>query len=58
MVAVSVDDDQFQKEPASIFIYVNDETDEIEGYLDCSMGRPIPLKAKLKDGKYQLTAIQ
>jgi len=58
-IVVRVDDDKFRKkEGDGIFIYINDDTEEIVGYFDCSMGRPIPLKAKLNDeGKYELTSI-
>lgn len=46
-IVVDVKDDQFNKdEPAPILIYVNDDTLTFEGYLDCSMGRPIPLLPK------------
>lgn len=55
-IAVDVHDDQFNKdEPASILIFIDDDTLEIEGYLDCSMGRPVPMIAKKMDnGKYGL----
>jgi hypothetical protein len=58
LVNIPVHDDQSNKEePDSIIIYVNDDTAEIEGYLDGSMGRPVPLKARLNnEGKYELTA--
>lgn len=56
-VAVDVHDDQSNKdEPASILIYINDNTLEFEGYLDCSMGRPIPLLPKKdSNGKFYLS---
>ncbi len=55
-IAVDVHDDQSNKEePASIIIFINDDTLEIEGYLDCSMGRPVPMIAdKNNMGKYEL----
>lgn len=55
-IAVDVQDDQFHKEePASILIFIDDDTLKIEGYLDCSMGRPVPMIAKKMDnGKYGL----
>lgn len=56
LVNVPVHDDQFNKEESEfIIIYVNDETLEFEAYLDCSMGRPVPMIAKKMDnGKYGL----
>jgi len=56
---VDVKDDQFNKdEPASILIYIDDNTLNFEGYLDCSMGRPIPLlPVKGSDGKFYLKKI-
>jgi hypothetical protein len=58
-IAVDVQDDQFNKsEPASILIYINDNTLNFECYLDCSMGRPVPLlPAKGIDGKFYLNKI-
>lgn len=55
-IAVDVHDDQWNKEePASIIIFINDDNLEIEGYLDCSMGRPFPmLPFKNNKGKYEL----
>ena len=55
-VNVDVQDDQFNKdEPASILIYINDDALNFEGYLDCSMGRPIPLLPKKNsDGTFHL----
>lgn len=54
---VPVRDDQFHKtEPDYIVIIVNDDTTEIESYLDGSSGRPVPLRAKKNSptGKYRL----
>jgi hypothetical protein len=55
-IAVDVHDDQSNKEePASIIIFINDDTLEFEGYLDCSMGRPFPMVPFMnKKGKYEL----
>ena len=56
LVNIDVHDDQFNKdEPATIIIYIDDDTLKIEGYLDCSMGRPVPMIAKkMGNGKYGL----
>ncbi|WP_430410997.1 hypothetical protein [Kordia sp.] len=55
LVNVPVNDDQFAGELASIIIYIDDDTLKIEAYLDCSMGRPIPLKAIINgNGIYEL----
>lgn len=58
-VVVDVQDDQFNKdEPASILIYINDNTLNFEGYLDCSMGRPIPLfPTKDINGRFYLNRV-
>ncbi|ASW75176.1 hypothetical protein IQ37_00965 [Chryseobacterium piperi] len=55
-IAVDVHDDQSNKdEPASILLYINDTTLDFEGYLDGSMGRPIPLLPKKdSDGIFYL----
>jgi len=59
-ISVSVQDEQFDRgEPASILIYINDDNNKIECYLDCSSGRPFPLSVKLNEfGKYELAAIE
>lgn len=59
-VGVPVPDYQFEKdEYVSILIFIDDDTGKIEGFLDNSMGRPLPLKAKLdNNGKYILTDIK
>lgn len=56
LINVDVHDDQFNEdEPASIIMYVNDDTLKFEGYLDCSMGRPVPLLPKKEpNGKFYL----
>lgn len=56
-IDVLVHDDQWNKdEPASILIYINDDNLQFEGYLDCSMGRPVPLVPfKDNNGKYVLS---
>lgn len=56
LINVPVHDDQSNKEESEfIIIYIDDDTLEIIGYLDCSMGRPIPMIAKKMDnGKYGL----
>lgn len=52
LIGVPVDDDQWNKEEgASIIIIIDDDTLEIVNYLDCSMGRPVPMKAIKKDRK-------
>ncbi len=58
-VVVDVQDDQFNKdEPASILIYINDNTLNFEGYLDCSMGQPIPLfPTKDINGRFYLNRV-
>ena len=55
-IDVPVTDDQFHKdEPAFILVYIDDDSGTIEGYLDCSMGRPVPMKADLnEDSLYEL----
>lgn len=56
---VYVQEDQFpdKEEYAIIIIKINDDTGVIENYVDTSCGRPVPLKAVLKDGKYELKAL-
>lgn len=58
-VVVYVQEDQFpdKEECAIIVIIINDDSGDIESYLDTSCGRPIPMKAVLKDEKYQLMVI-
>ena len=60
LINVSVHDDQFNRpEPATIIMYMNDDTNKIECYLDCSMGRPFPLAVVLNEkGKYEFAAIE
>ena len=55
-----VQEDQFpdKDEYAIIHIVMNDETGDIETYSDTSCGRPVPQKAKLKNGKYEFEIIQ
>ncbi len=57
---VFVQEDQFpeKEEYAIIIIIINDDTGNVESYIDTSCGRPIPLKAKLIKGKYEFEVIQ
>lgn len=57
VVDVPVSDDQFDKNPESILTYFDDNTGEVEGYLDCSMGRPVPMKEDLNEGMYTLVMV-
>ncbi len=56
---VYVQEDQFpdKEDFAIIIIIINDNNGEVESYLDTSCGRPIPMKAVLKNGKYELKQI-
>lgn len=58
-ILVYVQEDQFpdKDEYSIIHIVVNDETGDIEIYSDNSCGRPVPLKAKLENDKYEFKAI-
>lgn len=59
-VIVYVQEDQFpdKDEYAIIIIIINDDTGDIESYADTSCGRPVPQRAKLKNGKYEFEVIQ
>lgn len=56
--SVTVHDEWFNNEGGILSIYINDDSGNIEGYLDGSSGRPVPMCAK-KDplGKYYLEVI-
>lgn len=58
-VVVFVQEDQFpdKQEYGIISIVLNDDTGDIESYADMSCGRPVPQKAKLKNGKYEFKII-
>lgn len=59
IVSVSVHDDQFDNEDGCLYMYIDDDNGKVEGYVDCSMGRPVPCRAiKGSDGKYKLEIIQ
>ncbi|TXF79494.1 hypothetical protein [Chryseobacterium sp.] len=59
-VVVFVQEDQFpdKEEYSIISMVLNDDTGDIESYADMSCGRPVPMKAKLKNGKYEFEMIQ
>ncbi|GEM_PF-5417294 len=59
-IYVYVQEDQFpdKQEFGIISILLNDDTGDIESYADMSCGRPVPFKAKLKNGKYEFEMIQ
>lgn len=59
VVGVPVDDEQFgHKDGSSIIIFIEDDTGNIIGYLDCSGGRPNLLRAqKNEEGKYFLERV-
>ena len=58
-VLVPVADDRWNKEEGTgIIIAIDDDSLEVVSYLDCSMGRPIPMRAeKNLLGKYELRII-
>jgi hypothetical protein len=54
-VCVQAHDDQFDNDGGVISMCMDDDTGEIEGYKDCTCGRPVPMRAKKDDsGKYFL----
>lgn len=59
-IVVFVQEDQFpdKQEFGIISILLNDDTGDIESYADMSCGRPVPMRAKLRNGKYEFEIIQ